>query len=119
MRGRPPLGNAARAFRQLQQRRVGIHSRRAIQISATPTTESPILNGDPLSSSIDADSAGNLPRTASCGLPTDLLNPDARFEVLGAPYSLLSISLSASQKLYTRRGTLVAISGKSENVSTH
>jgi hypothetical protein len=42
---------------------------------------------------------------------------DARFEVLGAPYSLLSVSLSASQKLYTRRGTLVGVSGKSENVS--
>ena len=42
---------------------------------------------------------------------------DARFEVLGAPYSLLSVSLSASQKLYTRRGTLLALSGKSENVS--
>ena len=42
---------------------------------------------------------------------------DARFEVLGAPYSLLSVSLSASQKLYTRRGTLVGVNGKAENVS--
>lgn len=41
---------------------------------------------------------------------------DARFEVIGAPYSLLSVSLSASQKLYTRRGTLVGVSGKVENV---
>jgi uncharacterized protein (AIM24 family) len=38
--------------------------------------------------------------------------------VLGAPYSLLQVSLSASQKLYTRRGTLVGVSGKSENVRT-
>ena len=45
------------------------------------------------------------------------LSLDARFEVLGAPYSLLSVSLSASQKLYTRRGTLVGVSGKAENVS--
>lgn len=58
MRGRPPLRNAARAFRELQRPKFGIHGRRAIQISATPTTESPILNGDLLSSSIDADSAG-------------------------------------------------------------
>lgn len=49
---------------------------------------------------------------------TDLIHADAQFEVLGAPYSLLSVSLSASQKLYTRRGTLVAVTGKSENVST-
>jgi hypothetical protein len=42
---------------------------------------------------------------------------DARFEVIGAPYSLLSASLSASQTLYTRRGTLVGVSGKAENVS--
>ncbi|EOD49547.1 putative mitochondrial protein fmp26 protein [Neofusicoccum parvum UCRNP2] len=41
--------------------------------------------------------------------------PDARFEVLGSPYSLLSVSLSASQNLYTRRGTLVAVNGKVEN----
>lgn len=41
---------------------------------------------------------------------------DARFEVLGSPYSLLSVTLSASQKLYTRRGTLVAVAGKPDNV---
>ena len=43
---------------------------------------------------------------------------DARFEVLGTPYSLLSVSLAASQKLYTRRGTLVSVSGKAQNVRT-
>ncbi|KAK9777792.1 putative Altered inheritance of mitochondria protein 24, mitochondrial [Seiridium cardinale] len=43
---------------------------------------------------------------------------DARFEVLGTPYSLLSVSLSASQKLYTRRGTLVAVSGKAQNAQS-
>jgi uncharacterized protein (AIM24 family) len=44
---------------------------------------------------------------------------DAQFEVLGTPSSLLSASLSASQRLYTRRGTLVGLSGKAENtVST-
>lgn len=42
--------------------------------------------------------------------------PDARFEILGSPYSLLSVTLSASQKLYTRRGTLVAMAGNAENV---
>lgn len=41
---------------------------------------------------------------------------DARFEVIGTPYSLLSVSLSASQNLYTRRGTLVGLSGKADNV---
>jgi len=43
-------------------------------------------------------------------------SPDARFEVIGAPYSLLSASLSASQNLYTQRGTLVGLSGKADNV---
>lgn len=42
---------------------------------------------------------------------------DARFEVLGAPFSLLSATLSASQNLYTRRGTLVGLSGGADNVS--
>jgi hypothetical protein len=41
---------------------------------------------------------------------------DARFEVIGSPFSLLSVSLAASQNLYTRRGTVVGISGKVENV---
>lgn len=44
---------------------------------------------------------------------------DARFDVVGAPYSLLSVSLSASQNLYTRRGTLVGLSGKPDNVCGH
>lgn len=48
-----------------------------------------------------------------------LTTPDARFEVVGSPFSLLSVSLAASQNLYTRRGTLVGLSGKAENtVST-
>jgi hypothetical protein len=41
---------------------------------------------------------------------------DAKFDVIGAPYSMLSVSLSASQNLYTRRGTLVGLSGKADNV---
>lgn len=43
---------------------------------------------------------------------------DARFEVLGSPYSMLSVTLSASQKLYTRRGTLVAVAGKPDNAQS-
>ena len=41
---------------------------------------------------------------------------DARFEVLRSPFSLLSASISASQNLYTRKGTLVGFNGKPENV---
>ncbi|KAK2731575.1 Altered inheritance of mitochondria protein 24, mitochondrial [Onygenales sp. PD_40] len=48
--------------------------------------------------------------------PSSATSPDAKFEILGAPYSLLSVSLSASQNLYTRRGTLVGLSGKADNV---
>ncbi|PBP18726.1 hypothetical protein BUE80_DR010272 [Diplocarpon rosae] len=101
MRGHRLLGNSIREFRQLHRPCAGRYERRAIQISATPTIESPILTGDVLSNSIDAASSA-----------------DARFEVLGAPYSLLSVSLSASQKLYTRRGTLVGLSGKAENAQS-
>ncbi|RDW63987.1 hypothetical protein BP5796_10489 [Coleophoma crateriformis] len=101
MPGRVRPDIAARGFRQLG-RPSGLHGRRSIQIRATPTTESPVLTGDVLSNSIDAS--------------TD--PADARFEVLGAPYSLLSVSISASQKLYTRRGTLVGVSGKAENAQS-
>lgn len=44
---------------------------------------------------------------------------DARFEVLGSPFSLLSASISPSQNLYTRKGTLVGFNGKAENVPHH
>ncbi|KAI0127624.1 altered inheritance of mitochondria protein 24, mitochondrial [Xylariales sp. AK1849] len=75
---------------------------RAIQISSSPTTDSPRRGGD------------------AFGTPLDTAKDvaDARFEVLGTPYSLLSVSLSASQKLYTRRGTLVAVSGKAQNAQS-
>ncbi|KAI8631517.1 mitochondrial biogenesis AIM24-domain-containing protein [Xylariaceae sp. FL1651] len=73
---------------------------RAIQIRSAPTTESPFRDpfGPPIDSTKDV--------------------ADARFEVLGTPYSLLSVSLSASQRLYTRRGTLVAVSGKPQNAQS-
>lgn len=41
---------------------------------------------------------------------------DACFEVLGSPFSLLSASISPSQNLYTRKGTLVGFNGTPENV---
>jgi len=76
---------------------------RTIQITSTPTTDTPRLGQDVFRSSA-ADSQNNV--------------ADARFEVLGTPYSLLSVSLSASQRLFTRRGTLVAVSGKPENAQS-
>ena len=41
---------------------------------------------------------------------------DAKFDIVGGSSPLLSVSLSASQHLYTRSGTLVGIAGKVENV---
>ncbi|RDA95032.1 hypothetical protein CP533_2083 [Ophiocordyceps camponoti-saundersi (nom. inval.)] len=63
---------------------------RSIQISASPSSDAP---------------------TASIGETAD-----ARFEVLGSAFSLLSVTLSASQRLYTRRGSLVALAGEPGNV---
>ncbi|KAJ5174343.1 Altered inheritance of mitochondria protein 24 [Penicillium canariense] len=73
---------------------------RCIQIRAA-SSEEPSANGD------------HLPLAST---PSSAESRDARFEVIGAPYSLLSVSLSASQNLYTRRGTLVGLSGKADNV---
>ncbi|KAI4908447.1 uncharacterized protein J4E92_010899 [Alternaria infectoria] len=68
---------------------------------------------------ISATSSSNEPALQQAvsveGTATPMHTPDARFEVIGTPFSLLSVSLSASQTLYTRRGTLVGLSGKSEN----
>ncbi|KAK3305609.1 mitochondrial biogenesis AIM24-domain-containing protein [Chaetomium strumarium] len=74
---------------------------RAIQLSASPTTDSRPA----------ADAFG-----AYLGSQRD--SADARFEVLGSPYSILSVTLSASQRLYTRRGTLVSVAGKVENAQS-
>ncbi|KAI0550980.1 mitochondrial biogenesis AIM24-domain-containing protein [Xylaria curta] len=74
---------------------------RAIQIATAPTTDSP-ASRDPFAAPVNA--------------ARDAV--DARFEVLGTPYSLLSVTLSASQRLYTRRGTLVAVSGKPQNAQS-
>lgn len=40
---------------------------------------------------------------------------DVQFETLGAPYSLLSVSLPSSATLYSRRGTLVGVNGRVED----
>ncbi|KAJ8126451.1 hypothetical protein O1611_g7187 [Lasiodiplodia mahajangana] len=100
-------GVASSLARKGQLGRIGARSSyvcrqcRAIQISAAPTTDAPSAR-DPFASPLDAS--------------RDVA--DARFEVLGTSYSLLSVTLSASQRLYTRRGTLVAVSGKAQNAQS-
>ncbi|KAF2213390.1 hypothetical protein CERZMDRAFT_105650 [Cercospora zeae-maydis SCOH1-5] len=75
----------------------GKTSKRYVQISATPSSTQPTQSLEPTASPSSSPSA------------------DARFEVLGTPFSLLSASISASQNLYTRKGTLVGFNGKPEN----
>lgn len=94
---------------------------RGVQIRAAPTGE-PTVNGDhlPLASVPNsAESRGMKMQEEQARSDRWLTRTDARFEVVGAPYSLLSVSLSASQNLYTRRGTLVGLSGKADNVCSH
>ncbi|KAB8079455.1 mitochondrial biogenesis AIM24-domain-containing protein [Aspergillus leporis] len=74
---------------------------RCLQIRAAPAEQPASGNGS------------NLPVV---GTPSSAESADARFDVIGTPYSLLSVSLSASQNLFTRRGTLVGLSGKADNV---
>ncbi|KAI1413308.1 mitochondrial biogenesis AIM24-domain-containing protein [Hypoxylon sp. FL1857] len=102
MRGVPLLARRGRTDRLARQTSYICRQCRAIQISSAPATESPRLGGDAFGTSI--------------AVSKDVA--DARFEVLGTPYSLLSVSLSASQRLYTRRGTLVAVSGKAQNAQS-
>ncbi|KAK0764674.1 hypothetical protein N5P37_002140 [Trichoderma harzianum] len=97
MRGPSPLLRTARTFRSKPAQYVCWQCR-GIQISATPSTTA---GGDAFGA------IENLRDTA-----------DARFEVIGSPYSLLSVSLSASQRLYTRRGTLVAVAGNPDNAQS-
>ncbi|KAJ8061520.1 hypothetical protein OCU04_009334 [Sclerotinia nivalis] len=97
MISRSSVSRVARGARQLRSIKDTPAACRGIQISAS---ESP-LHGDILSKTLDSTDPA-----------------DARFEVIGAPYSLLSVSLSASQTLYIRRGTLVGVSGKAENAQS-
>lgn len=83
--------------------------RRSLQIQSTPSS----FSNNSAIDTFDAQPSRDLTP------PTTGISPDARFEVLGGPSSLLSVSLSASQNLFTRRGTLVGVSGSPENaVST-
>lgn len=78
-------------------------SRRFLQINTYPPT-APTSNLE----SVDTPSSSLSP-------PTSATSPDARFEVLGSASSLLSVALSASQNLFTRRGSLVGVSGSPDN----
>ncbi|POR34899.1 Altered inheritance of mitochondria protein 24, mitochondrial [Tolypocladium paradoxum] len=102
MRGPSPLLRTARRLRLQQPASYVCGQCRAIQISAAPSTDAPRVGGDAFGTPIE----------------TTRDMADARFEVLGSPYSLLSVTLSASQKLYTRRGTLVAVAGKPDNAQS-
>lgn len=89
---------------------------RGLQISARSSEVRDVFTSEPP----PAISAANPGIHYKISNRTSMLTvwPDARFEVLGsAPYSLLSVTLSASQNLYTRRGTLVGLGGNAENVS--
>ncbi|KIV96362.1 hypothetical protein PV10_00243 [Exophiala mesophila] len=69
--------------------------------------------------SVQATPSTDTSRVDVVGRSTSISSPDASFEVLGSPYSLLSVTLSPSQDLYTRRGTLVAFAGDADStVST-
>ncbi|KAH9985674.1 mitochondrial biogenesis AIM24-domain-containing protein [Xylariaceae sp. FL0662B] len=102
MRSASSLVGRGRAIQLVRPTSYVCRQCRAIQISSSPGIERPHLGGDAFGTSIDPSK--------------DIA--DARFEVLGTPYSLLLVSLSASQRLFTRRGTLVAVSGKAQNAQS-
>ncbi|KAF1818028.1 uncharacterized protein K489DRAFT_328392 [Dissoconium aciculare CBS 342.82] len=103
---RQALQQLSLSCRQSTPRQVaGVVYRRHVQISATPSSTEP-------QQSLESASSRALP--AAERFPSD-----ARFEVLGGSFSLLSASISASQHLYTRKGSLVGFNGKPDNaVST-
>ena len=119
MRGHSTLLRPARGLRLRPAAAFVCRQCRTIQISAAPSTDSPRAGdafGAPIENARDmagTDSPASLNTTRTVA---NLYLADARFEVLGSPYSMLSVTLSASQKLYTRRGTLIAVAGQPENV---
>lgn len=116
---RPVLDSVCAACRHCSQRQPLLNrvQRRYVQISATPSSTEPTQTLNPTSGGSNSISAGRI------DLYTEYIHVtkpvvDARFEVLSSPFSLLSASISASQNLYTRKGTLVGFNGKPENVGT-
>ena len=101
----------------LRQPLLNCAGRRCVQISATPSSTEPTQTLNPNGGSNSSPSAGRIDLSVHNQnkqiAETDV---DARFEVLSSPFSLLSASISASQNLYTRKGTLVGFNGKPENV---
>lgn len=83
--------------------------RRTFTIRPTPSSSQldPLL--DP-----DTASEGSSHKLASPGA----LTPDATFTTLGPSSNLLQIQLTASQPLHTRRGTLLALSGTPNNITS-
>ncbi|CUS08120.1 unnamed protein product [Tuber aestivum] len=86
--------------------RSGPCSNRSVHIRATPSTTA-------LDGFLDlSEQTQSIPKLSGAGpFPADV-----KFEVLGAPYSLLSVALPASSVLYSRRGTLVGVNGRADNV---
>ncbi|KAL7270765.1 Altered inheritance of mitochondria protein 24, mitochondrial [Rhizina undulata] len=115
-----PAGTAPIASRILLYRYSAF---RNVHIRATPSTSSldgPVDLSEQTQAIPKLSGAGPFPAGMSemhfSGMhETDMCVPDVKFEVLGAPYSLLSVSLPASSTLYSRRGTLVGVNGKVEN----
>jgi hypothetical protein len=89
--------------------------RRYVRIYATPSSTNPATEELDFEAETSTTKPGEFSHSNDGSVGANW-NIDARFEVLGAPFSLLSVQLSPSQNLYTRRGTLVALSGKAENV---
>ena len=91
--------------------------RRFININATPASSNPSSNTINIPDPSSSQPVPGMSRSSEAG-SLSLTGIDAQFEILGSPFSLLSASVSASQPLYTRKGTLVGFNGKAESVRT-
>ncbi|KKA28883.1 hypothetical protein TD95_000257 [Thielaviopsis punctulata] len=100
MSGRFTLLRTARTAPQRQAPKYICVQCRSVQISAAPSS-GPVSGGDAFGARVGARDVA-----------------DAKFEVIGSPYSMLSVSLSPSQRLFTRRGTLVAVAGKPDSTQS-
>lgn len=87
--------------------------RRGLQISTPSADALDIVPSEPVPNTSDATPGLSIIQSLNHLL---IFLGDAKLEVIGSPFSLLSVSLSASQNLYTRKGSLVGVGGKVENV---
>ncbi|KAL9054002.1 MAG: hypothetical protein Q9162_004408 [Coniocarpon cinnabarinum] len=91
---------------------------RPFTIRTTPTATSTTTSPSSTTTTLEPTTSLSIPESTHILHDPTASTPSATFTTLGANSNLLSISLSASQPLHTRRGTLLSFSGPAHHTTS-